>query len=147
MKLNKDDLAIICFWELGERCLPTELANGELPPQVKDLEKFVCQVWCSTSLPALSWELFHNKNLEGDILPPTWAALLPHAMCTNYIAMYDKSYTTPCPALPSIGQIDWNVENGLYVHVRCLTLPALLDVTVSRKILLKKMPERHWNKI
>jgi hypothetical protein len=38
MKLDEDDPAINCFWELGVGPTLTELVNGELPPQVKGLE-------------------------------------------------------------------------------------------------------------
>jgi len=61
MALDDDHLAIHCFRELGEGLIQNQLANGELPTQVKDLEKFVCQVYCkagSTTLPELRWELF-----------------------------------------------------------------------------------------
>jgi len=61
MTLDNDHLAIDCFRELGEGLIQNQLANGELPTQVKDLEKFVCQVYCKagpTTLPELRWELF-----------------------------------------------------------------------------------------
>ena len=67
---------IFFFRELGEGPIPTELVKGELPPQVKDLEQFVCRVYYltgPTTLPTLRWELFPSTNLEGDILPPTHA--------------------------------------------------------------------------
>jgi hypothetical protein len=127
LKLYEDDPAINCFRELGEGPIPTELVSGELPPQVKGLEQFVCQVYCSTgptTLPALRWELFRSKNLEAEMLPPTRAALFPHITRSNYIAMRDKSYCMNCPALPPIEQNGWSVEDGAYVPVRCLTLPA-----------------------
>ena len=86
MKLDDNDPAINCFRELGKVPIPTELINGELPPEVKDLEQFVCHVYCktgSTTLPALRWDLFRSKNLEGEMLPPTCAALLPHITRVN----------------------------------------------------------------
>lgn len=127
MKLGDDDPVINCFRELGEGGIPSKLINGELPLQVKGLEQFVCSVYSSTgptTLPALRWELFRSKNLEGEMLPPTRAALMPHITRANYIAMRDKSYPTNCPTLPPIEQNGWNVEKGVYVPVRCLTLPA-----------------------
>ena len=62
MALDDDHLAIVCFRELGECLIQNQLANGELPTQFKDLEKFVCQI-CNckagpTTLPELRWELF-----------------------------------------------------------------------------------------
>jgi len=64
------------------------------------------------------------QNLEGEMLPSTRAALLPHINRANYITMRDKSYTTNHPVLPPIERNGWNVEEGAYVPVRCLTLPA-----------------------
>ena len=54
MVFNDDHPAIDCFRELGEGLLQNQLANGELSSKVKDLEKFVCQVYCKagpTTLP------------------------------------------------------------------------------------------------
>jgi hypothetical protein len=61
MELDEDDPSINCFRELGEGPIPTELVDDELPTQVKDLEQFVCRVYCSKgpkTLPALRWTLF-----------------------------------------------------------------------------------------
>ena len=46
MAINDDHSAIDCFREIGEGLIQNQLANGKLPTQVKDLEKFVCQVYC-----------------------------------------------------------------------------------------------------
>ncbi|MES9881331.1 MAG: hypothetical protein ABW185_10665 [Sedimenticola sp.] len=127
MKLDGDDPAIDCFRHLGEGPIPTQLVNGELPPQVKRLEPFICRVYCptgSTVLPTKRWEMFRSKNLEGEMLPPTRASLSPHITRANYITMREKSYTTNCPALPPIEENRWTVKNGVYHPVRCLTLPA-----------------------
>lgn len=127
LKLDDDDPAISCFKELGEGSIPSELVNGELPALVKTLEPFVCRVYSSTgptTLPSLRWELFRSKNLEGEMLPPTRAVLLPHILRANYVTMRDKSYQTNCPELPPIEENGWTSENGMYVPVRCLVLPA-----------------------
>ena len=112
----KMTLQLIAFEKIGDDPIPTELINGELPPVVKQLEQFVCHVYCKTgptTLPALRWELFRSKNLEGEMLPPTRAALLPHINRVNYIAMHGKSYPMNCPTLPPIEQNGWNVvENS-----------------------------------
>jgi hypothetical protein len=130
MKLDEDNLVITCFRGLGEGPIPAELVNGELPPQVKGLEQFVCRVYCSTgptTFPALRWELFRSKNLEGEMLPPTRVALLPHITRANYIDMRDKSYYMNHPALPHIEQNKvagvWKMVL-MFVSVRCLTLLA-----------------------
>ena len=105
MKLDEDDSIVNCFRELGKNRLPTELVNGNLPSHVKALERFVCQVYSSSgpvTLPALRWQLFRSNNWEGEMLPSTRAALLPHIVRANYIAMGDKSYVTHCPKLPAV---------------------------------------------
>ncbi len=87
----------------------------------------MCLVYSSTgtkSLPSLRWDLFQSKNLEGEMLPPTRAALLPHIIRANYITMRDKSYKTNCPNLPRIEENGWNLDNGKYVPVMCLSPPA-----------------------
>ena len=89
--------------------------DDDLPPQVKDVEKFVRQVYSSIGeieLPALRWEMFQTRNMEGEILPPTRAALLPHILRANYIAMRDKSYVTTCPDLPAIEESGWRLVKG-----------------------------------
>ena len=60
MALDEDDPAIECFQNLGTGLVPTQLIYGELAPQLKGLERFVCRVYCSSgpsTLPALreSW--------------------------------------------------------------------------------------------
>jgi len=86
LKLSEDDPAIKCFRELGESTIPNELVNGELPLKVRGLEAFVCKVYSPkgpTNIPALRWQLFWSKNVEGEMLPPTRAALLPHITRAN----------------------------------------------------------------
>ena len=127
-----DDPAIDCLKDLGKGSIHPELINAELPSLLKALENFVCCVYSSkgpTTLPSLRWELFQSKNLEGEVLPPTHAALLPHILHSNYVTMRDKSYKTNCPELlPPIEQNGWSSESGGYVPVRCLALPAPLEL-------------------
>ena len=94
MALDEDDQAIECFQNLGTTLIPTQLTDGELPPQLEGLERFVCRVYCMSgprNLPALRWEMFRSRNLEGESLPPTRATILPNITRANYIAMRDKS--------------------------------------------------------
>ena len=88
MKLDGSDPVVTCFNQLGDGIIPTELR-----PQVKDLERFVCQVYSwtgETDLPILRWQLFRSKILEGEMLPPTRAALL---WC--YPMLHEQT-TLPC---------------------------------------------------
>ena len=131
-KLDEEDPAVHSFKDLGEGLVPEELVDGELPSLVKPLERFLCQVYGSstgpTSVRTLRWELWRSKNMEGEMLPPTRSALLPHIRRVNYVAMRDKSYHTNHPALPPIEENGWNVENGVFIPVMCLALPAPLAV-------------------
>lgn len=127
MALDEDDPAIECFQNLGTALIPTQLIHGELPPQLEGLERFVCRVYCTSGpsiLPALRWEMFRSRNLEGESLPPTRATILPHITRANYIAMRDKSYTSSCPVLPPIEENGWLVEGTVYKPVKCLEEPA-----------------------
>ena len=74
MKLPIDDQAIKCFQELGNHRHLSEMDGEDLLAEVRGLEEFLCVVYSScglTSIPALRWELFRSKNLEGEMLPPT----------------------------------------------------------------------------
>jgi len=120
MKLDESDPVVTCFRQLGDGIIPTELVDNDLPPQMKDLERFVCQVYSSTgetNLPALGWPMFRSKILEGEMLPLTREALLPHITRANYIAMRDKSYVTRSPDLPAIEQSGWRLDKGVYVPI------------------------------
>ena len=64
------------------------------------------------------------KNLEGENLPPTLPALLPHLMRANFMAMRDTSYTLNCPIVPPLEENGWTVIESGYIHVRCICLPA-----------------------
>ena len=56
MALDDDHPAIDCFreLELGEGLIQNQLDNGELPTQVRELEKFVCQVYRKVGPTTLS---------------------------------------------------------------------------------------------
>ena len=69
-------LSISCLHELGNGALQKELVHNDV----------VCDVYYSTgsrTIPSLRWEVFRTRNLEGEMLPPTHAALLPHIICAN----------------------------------------------------------------
>ena len=136
MTLDEDDQAIECFQNLGTALIPTQLTDGELPPQLEGLEHLVCRVYCMSgprNLPALRWEMFRSRNLEGESLPPTRATILPHITRANYIAMRDKSYTSNCPILPDIDKNGWVVDGTVYKPVMCLEEPAPKAVIELKK--------------
>ena len=83
---------------------------SELPEEVRPIEKLVSSVYSSrgaTTIPALRWELFRSRNLEGEKLPPSRATLMPHILRTNSVAMGDKSYTTPQQCLLPLEENGW----------------------------------------
>jgi len=83
---------------------------------------------CATTISALRWELFRSRNLEGEKLPPTRAILMSHILRTNFVAMRDKSYTTPHPCLLPLEENGWMLAGDDYVPVRCLYKPAPVAV-------------------
>ena len=103
LALDDDDPIITALINLGKSSIPMSLTDdGELPEELRPLERFVCMAYCTTLVPApeypltipkLRWHLFRTKNAEGENLPPTRGVLLPHITRANYIAMRDKSYT------------------------------------------------------
>ena len=141
LKLKEDDLVVACFGQLGNSPIRAELVDDDLPPHVKQLERFVCQVYSSmgeVDLAALRWELFQTKNLEGEMLPPTRPALLPHTIRANYISMRDKSYVTRMPNLPVIEESGWRLDHGVYTPLMNLAPPAPLAVIELIKCGCKK---------
>ena len=135
MALDDDHPAINCFRVPGEGPIQNRLAIRELPTQVKELEKFVCQGYCKagpTTLPGLRWEFFQSTNLEGELLPPTRASLLPHITRANFMAMRNKSYTTSFSDLPPFKENSWSKHDGAYIPIMCLSLPpsqAVIELT------------------
>ena len=69
--------------------------------EVRPIEKFVSSVY-SPTIPALHWELFRSRNLEGVKLHPTRATLMPHILRPDG----DKSYTTPHSCLLPLEEMD-----------------------------------------
>lgn len=127
MELTSDHPVLQCFKKLGEGNIESVLENGKLPSEFSTLEEFVCKVYSCKgpySLPQLRWELFRSRNLEGEMLPPTRASLLPHIIRSNYVAMRDKSYTSACPVLPPIEENGWTIQDDVYIPTKCLSLPA-----------------------
>ncbi len=99
MKLDDDDSIVNSFRELGKSALPTEMI----------FKRFVCQVYSWSgpiAIAALIHQLFRSKNLEGEMLPTTRAALLPHSTRSNYITMRNKSCVTNFSKLPAIEEGD-----------------------------------------
>jgi len=135
-KLQDHDPALTFFLNLGEQLIRGNLEQGALPAAAQLIEKFVCQMYSTngpSTLPALRWNLFQTKNLEGEMLPPTRAALLPHILRANFTSMVSKSYTTAMPQLPKIEDCGWESVGQEYFPMKCLELPAPMAVLELRK--------------
>ena len=68
MTLDEDDPAIDCFKTLVQPIIPTQLTHGQLPPQIENLESFVCRVNCKSgphNLQEMRCEMFRSRNFEG----------------------------------------------------------------------------------
>ena len=144
LALDDDDPIIYSFIRLGKGPLSsTHLVDGKLPAEIRGVEKFVCQVYSpkclSHKIPHLRWQLFSTKNLEGEMLPTTQAALLPHLMRTNYICTHKKSYTTATPALSRLEDNGWAYEESVFIPVKCLSCPAPSAVIELVKCGCKKL--------
>ena len=90
IKLTENHPTINAFQNLGTQRIPNELINGELSAGINAFEEFVCHMYSAsspTTLPQLRWKLFKSKNREGEILPPTKAALLRDILQVNFICM------------------------------------------------------------
>ena len=123
-----------------------KLVDGELSEEMRPIEKFVWSVYRSvdaTTIPALHWELFKSRNLEGEKLPPTISILMPHILRREG----DKSYTTPHPCLLPLEEMSlqtstsWCVgtdqmwlqyiSQGVTAHARRTSSPALLSANAD----------------
>ena len=95
LELDGEDEIVDVLSQLGTLQIPSSLVDKDLPKELKPLEKFLCLVYKAMgvfNLPKLRWELFRTRNMEGENLPPTRGALLPHIMRANYACARDKSY-------------------------------------------------------
>ena len=110
LSLPNDDPIVSAFQLLGERVLTSlEVVDGELPEEVCPSRSLFDQYTApggATTTPALRWELFRSRNLEGEKLPLTRATLIPHILRTTIVGMRDKSYTTPHPCLLPLEEMD-----------------------------------------
>lgn len=118
LHLDEGDLILESLQALGSTL---DSVSGEV---VKSLEKFVCMAYGTsakqaTTLKDLRWELF-RKGKEGEKLPPSPAAFLPHIYRTNYLTYVWKSSTKAKLELPSPVDHGWYLEGDLFLPVYCL---------------------------
>ena len=93
MALDEGDPTIDCFQNLGRALNPTQLTHGELPPQIENLESFVCSIYCKSeprNLSELRLEMFRYRILEGENLPPTHLTILLDIVRANDITLRAK---------------------------------------------------------
>ena len=88
------------------------------------MEEFVCKAY-SKNTPckevfALRWELFKNRNKEGEQLPPTRDTLIPHLQRSNVIAQVAKGYTDPHPVILPLSGNGWEEKSpGVITATTC----------------------------
>ena len=72
-------------------------------------------------IPALRWQLFLSKNLEGEINVHLHEL---HLMRANHMSMGDKTCFIRWPNLPPLEQNVWEVKYSMFIPVRYLSSPA-----------------------
>ena len=140
LELDEDDEIVNVLSRLGTLSIPSRLVDGDLPNELKPPERFVCMVYKDMGvyeLRKLRWELFRTRNMEGENLPPTRGALLPHIMRVNYVCARDKSYVQRNLRLTSIESSCWKLEESRYMPILCAELPAPKAVLELRKCACK----------
>ena len=69
MALDEDEPALDCLRTLVQPLIPTQLTHGLLPPQIENMESFVCLVNCNSGphkLQEMRWEMLRSRNFEGE---------------------------------------------------------------------------------
>ena len=121
----ENDSTIRCLSEFGS------LSGNEQWEGIV-LEKFVVQVYCPSftfpSVNKLRYFLFRTKGTEGENLPPTQAALLPHIKRARVIAATALSYKDPYPTQPELVGNGWVMIDDVCVPHRTDLLPAPLAI-------------------
>ena len=136
MSLLDDSPIVETFCQLGIKPLTTddmidnptyEQLDLIIPDELKPLEHFMRSVYSTKdpyNVADLRWELFRTKLREGETLPPSKGAYIPHLMRANFVSMCDKSYTEYCPQLPEIKVSGWNEDSDRYSPIQSFLLPA-----------------------
>lgn len=96
------------------------------PNKSEPVEKFLCSLYAkgASDIPDTRWELFRSKNKEGEQLPPTRAALLPHIQRVNYLCSRDKSYMQAKQAIQLRENSGWHKTGESFQPTKSLNLPA-----------------------
>ena len=76
LSLDDSDAIITSLIRLGEGNIIKNLVDGQLPSDLRPLEKFTCNAYSNTpsspdNIPDLRLHLFRTKNYGGENLPPT----------------------------------------------------------------------------
>ena len=107
MALDDNSPIVEAFCQLGNKPFtlddigenPTlEHLETVIPEELRPLEHFLCSVYSPKgpfNIPDLRWELFRTKLKEGENLPPSKGAYIPHLMRTNYVSTNLTLTTTP----------------------------------------------------
>ena len=125
MALDDNHPAIDCFRKLGAGLIQNQLANGELPTQVKDLEKFVCQVYCKAG-PTTLFD------------PRTWKVrnCLQHVLPYSHTSRAQTSWPYATNPIPPAAQIFLPLKRMAEVNTKEHTFPLCAWLVLHPKLLL-----------
>ena len=107
------------------------------------LEKFVCKLYSAntacSNVNALRWELFRDRNKEGEQLPPTTDTLTPHIQRAHVISQIAKGFRNPHPEILPLKNNGWEETSpGILSATTCLSPPAPHAVLALTKCSCKK---------
>ena len=104
-------------------------------------EEFTCKAYSKTTnckkVSDLRWELFRDKNKEGENIPPTTDTLIPHIQRSHIISMIAKGYNSSHPEIPPLDGNGWHETSEGLKPVTCLSKPAPQEVLLLAKCTCK----------
>ena len=131
--LESDDDILSAFAQFG--------LHRQLPECVfSQMERYFCILYgtdcrSNSTLKHLRWTLFAQKGKEGQQLPPTTGALVPHTCRAHYryMALMWKSSMLPLPQIPPPTDYYWTQEEDSLKPVCCMYAPAPEDLLKLHK--------------
>lgn len=120
--LQADDDILDAFSNFG--------SSPEIPNWIhRQMERFVCLLYstgdlCADDIKQLRWQLFAQKNKEGQQLPPTTGTLVPHTTRAYYMALVWRYSRCPCPEIPPPTDFFWERVDGRLRPTYCTRAPA-----------------------
>jgi len=101
--------------------------NTECP-----LGSYVCKLYepksSETDIGKLRWQQFSKKQAEGQVLPPTKAALQQHILRARHQALLWYQDDVPNPQIPKPEEFGWKHEERVFMPVPTLLPPAPVSI-------------------